>query len=216
MTEELRVGEYEGWILTANGMRIDYINPEPSQITILDIAHSLGNLCRFTGGTKHFYSVAQHSLFVSKIVYDLLKGELTAEEMETTAFYDQMLAALLHDAAEAYINDLASPLKQVINGRYAWVEHGLTKAIFERYGVDMEYKNNIVKDADNIACMHERYFMLPAHKDWPVDKDRVQYEAPQYVGPAEAGQLFMQAFQSVMVKRNAARAEARRTGEDQL
>ncbi len=212
MTEELRVGEYEGWILTANGMRIDYVNPENSQITIVDIAHSLGNLCRFTGGTKHFYSVAQHSLFVTKIVHDLLAGELTAEEMETTAFYDQMLASLLHDAAEAYINDLASPLKQVIKGKYGWVEHGLTEAIFARYGLDMDYKNNIVKDADNIAVMHERYYLLPEHKDWPVDEKMITYAAPQYVGPAEAGQLFLGAFQDVMKKRNAARVDDRANG----
>ena len=209
MTEELRVGEYDGWILTGNGMRIDYVNPEASQITIVDIAHHLGNICRFTGGTRHFYSVAQHSLFVGKIVYDLLKEELSAEEMESVEFYDQILAAVLHDAAEAYINDLASPLKQVIKGKYGWVENGLLKVIFERYGIDIAYKNGIVKDADNIACMHERYYLLPAHKDWQVDKEMITYPAPHYVPPVESGKMFLGVVRDLIIKRNAARLEAR-------
>lgn len=213
MTDELRVGEHEGWILTANAMRIDYVNPEPSQITMADIAHSLGNLCRFTGATKQFYSVAQHSCFVARIVEDLLGGEVTAEERDTVEFQDQLLAAMLHDAAEAYINDLASPLKQLMGGRYGWIDHGLTNVIFERYGVDIAYKNRIVKDADNIAVMHERYYLLPEHKDWPVDKDRITYGPPPYLPPITAGNMFGEAFAEMFKKRNALRAEERANGE---
>jgi len=212
MTEALRVGGYEGWILTANGMRIDYENPEPSQITMVDIAHSLGNLCRFTGGTKQFYSVAQHSCFVARIVEDILKNELSFDEMETAAFQDQLLAAMLHDAAEAYVNDLASPLKHIMGGRYGWIEHGLTNAIFERYGIDTDYKNNIVKDADNIAVMHERYYLLPEHKDWPVDKSKITYGPPPYLPPSTAGNMFAEAFREMILKRNALRAEERVSG----
>lgn len=209
MTEDLRVGEYDGWILTQHGNKIHYNDPEASQISIVDIAHHLGNLCRFTGGTRLFYSVAQHSMFVTFIVRQLLSGELTAEEQETSGYYDQLLAAMLHDAPEAYINDLASPLKQQIGGKYGWFEHGLSQKIFERYGVDHSYMNKIVKDADNIAVMHERYYLLPKHPDWPVDEDRLQYPAPQYVPPHEIGKLYLQAFTDLIVKRNAARAEER-------
>lgn len=210
MTDELRVGEFDGWILTGMGQRIDYMNPEPSQITILDIANNCGNLCRFTGSTSQFYSVAQHSLFVGAIVHDMLKGELTAEEMETAAFYDQILAAVLHDASEAYINDLASPLKQCMGGKYGWIENGLTKAIFERYGVDIQYKNNIVKDADNIAVMHERHYLLPKHKDWVVDESMITYPPPTFVPPNEAGNMMLGVLKDLINKRNAARGEARR------
>ena len=210
-TDELRVGERTGWVLTQSGMRIDYTNPDPSQITIVDIGHHLSNLCRFTGGTREFYSVAQHSLFVTAIVRETLAAELSAEEQESAEFYDQLLAAMLHDAAEAYVNDLSSPLKAVIGGRYGWIEHGLQKVIYERYGVDIGYLNRLVKDADNIAMVHERYQLLPPHKDWPVDPDTLTYNRPrgiELLGPRESRDLFISAFTELLLSRNAARMQS--------
>jgi len=62
-----------------------------------DIVHSLSLMNRFNGAALFPYSVAQHSLHVAS----LLPAELRLE-------------GLLHDAAEAYIGDMVSPLKQVM------------------------------------------------------------------------------------------------------
>lgn len=100
---------------TVSGRMINLANPEPADININDIAHSLANLCRFTGHTKSFYSVAQHSLLASLNV-----GA------------EHALVALMHDAAEAYIGDLAAPLKYMLPA-YREVEAGLWDAIAWKY-----------------------------------------------------------------------------------
>src|SRR5262245_14828098 len=72
-------------IMLYSGAWFDFLAPSESAFTIEDIAHGLSNICRYSGQCKRFYSVAEHSLLVSEV----------AEGFE--------FAALLHDAAEAFI-----------------------------------------------------------------------------------------------------------------
>jgi len=82
------------WIQTRSGKRLDLTAPRAEDIDPMDIAYSLSKLCRFNGHTLRFYSVAQHSVILSEQV------------SPEAAFY-----GLMHDAAEAYIGDIATPLK---------------------------------------------------------------------------------------------------------
>ena len=84
------------FIVTYTGKQFFFDDVQPDSIDIRDIAHALSQLCRFTGHSNLFYSVAQHSLLVS-------------EKMPGRPI--DKLTALLHDAAEAYIGDVSSPLK---------------------------------------------------------------------------------------------------------
>lgn len=77
---------------TGRFLQLDEIKPE--DICIEDIAHSLSMQCRYNGHVGVFYSVAQHSVLSSLLVPERLA-----------------LAALLHDAAEAYTGDVISPIK---------------------------------------------------------------------------------------------------------
>ena len=48
----------EASIRTYTGRYFDILNPQAKDVSIIDIA--LSQLCRFTGHTEEFYSVAQH------------------------------------------------------------------------------------------------------------------------------------------------------------
>lgn len=147
------------WILTRSGRKFDLANPTATMVDPADIAHSLSMQCRFNGHTSAFYSVAQHCLLVA----DLVPAE-------------HQLAALLHDATEAYVGDMVRPLKQ---GMHNWAKHhGLAcayeateervwHAICDRFNVDPIMPKS-VKHADLVALATEKRDLMPQHPEpWP-------------------------------------------------
>lgn len=146
-------------IQLSSGRFFDFTSFEPHEIKIEDIACALAKLCRFTGHCNAFYSVAQHSVIVSKIVPP-----------------EHALAALLHDASEAYINDLSRPLKQ-INPEYVDFEHNrLWPAVAAAFKLPRVLPA-CVKEADNIALVTERRDLMPLPEgmadEWHWAKDIV-------------------------------------------
>lgn len=107
------------WIETYTGKKLFFLNPHPDDIVIDDIAHALSNQCRFSGHCKEFYSVAEHSVYVSKLLESKYK-----------------LAGLFHDAAEAYICDIPRPLKALLP-EYMEVEDILMQSISDKF--EFEY-----------------------------------------------------------------------------
>lgn len=127
----------EYWIQTRKGTKFDLLSPDPATLDIEEIAHSLSLLCRFTGHTRRFMSVAQHSVIVS---------ELTSPE---SAF-----DGLMHDATEAYVGDVSRPLKRLLPD-YKKIEDGVAAAISLRFGVS-DPLPEAVKVADNVSLLWER------------------------------------------------------------
>lgn len=123
-------------IRTYKGHYFDVFNPNPDQIDIEDIAHSLSLLCRFAGHIQSFYSVAEHSIWVSRN---------TSQESR--------LSALLHDASEAYLIDLPSPIKKEIS-QYLEIEDNLMKVIAQKLGFNYPFSEE-VKKADKMALEYE-------------------------------------------------------------
>jgi len=123
------------WIKTYNG-KFDFAKMDPADITIKDIAHALANICRFGGHGKEFYSVAQHSVYVSQIVPAV-----------------DARAGLMHDATEAYIGDMVRPLKGLIPA-FGEFEDRLWRIIAGKYGLPMELPET-VHEADDIALAIE-------------------------------------------------------------
>ncbi len=123
-------------IQTWSGLLFDITDPDPAQVDIRDIAHSLANQCRFNGHCQKFYSVAEHSVLVSRIV----SAEFALE-------------ALLHDAAEAYVSDLPSPVKECLSG-FSRFEENVHAVIAEKFGVPAEI-SSAVSDADRLAFAAE-------------------------------------------------------------
>ena len=58
--------EFEPYIETARGKKFRFLDPRPEDIDIIDIAHALSNICRFTGHTKRFYCVSPETLVLTK------------------------------------------------------------------------------------------------------------------------------------------------------
>jgi 5'-deoxynucleotidase YfbR-like HD superfamily hydrolase len=129
---------------------IDPCNPEPADICIEDIAHALPQICRFTGHASVFYSVAQHSLWVSEWLANRGASPLL------------QLAGLLHDASEAYLSDLNTPAKRQLRD-YLAAEERVQGAIAEAFGLPFEIlKCRTVKDADKAAYEWEKpRYLLP-------------------------------------------------------
>lgn len=157
-------------IQTLSGSYFNFLEPSPDTIVITDIAHALSNLCRFTGHCNSFYSVAQHSVLVSKLVPKKYQ-----------------LAGLLHDAAEAYIGDIASPLKQLLP-EYKTIERRLEQVIFYKYDIEFPL-HSCIKEADQIALLTEKRDVMSQHdhdymywnKDYlhlQPDKDKIIPESP--------------------------------------
>lgn len=142
------------WILTEGGRTFNFLLPN-NDIRIADIAGALSKMCRFTGHCRRFYSVATHCVLVSYLVPA-----------------DLALEALLHDAHEAYIGDVSTPLKSLLPD-YRFVEERVEAEVRAFFGVPIDL-NPIVKDADRRACTIERSLLLPEHPDWPSDSS-VQY-----------------------------------------
>lgn len=138
------------WIETFTGRQFYPLDPNPEDICIEDIAHALSNICRFNGHVKQFYSVAEHSVFVA-----------------LCSPVKHRVAALLHDASEAYLCDLPRPVKLNVIG-YAEAEHRLMECIARKFGFGMPLPE-IVKLNDNRILLDEReQFMPPSDRDWEL------------------------------------------------
>lgn len=125
------------WMKTNSGDRFNFL--EPKNFKIHDIAHALSNICRFTGHCSEFYSVAQHSI--------LICSELQHTDRDT------QLWALLHDASEAYLGDVSSPLKRMLPD-YKVLETKCMNAIAHHFRLSPVIPN-IVHMLDLRICLTE-------------------------------------------------------------
>ena len=139
---ENRVGN---WIQTYTGQKFWPIDPREGEIVIEDIAHSLSLQCRFNGHINNFYSVAQHCLHVSQLSNS-----------------ENALWGLLHDASEAYLCDLPSPLKHfsTMGTEYRKIESKLMVFICLRFGLSITEPED-VRSADQMMLYWERRDLLP-------------------------------------------------------
>ena len=154
----------DAWILTFTGRKFWPLDPRAEDVCIEDIAHALSLKCRFTGHCREFYSVAQHSVLVSHYVAD--RGGDAALQ----------LAALLHDAGEAYLPDVARPIKsridvlQIRKGQpgitgtipFRAAEDDLMSVIEFALGLESAVsRHRMIKEADVALLLSERRDLMP-------------------------------------------------------
>lgn len=144
--------ERGSWMQTFTGRMFYPLAAEPGDIDPVDVAHALSQMCRYGGHTRRFYSVAEHSVLVSRWLEDAIGGTLGRAEA---------VRGLLHDAAEAYVGDMVRPLKHHMP-QYREVEDRLLGVVAERFGVEGGVYSPAVKEADNRILLDERAELLTA------------------------------------------------------
>lgn len=177
------------YILVGAGGKFYFREPEKFNYDIRHIAGALSRLCRFTGHTSQFYSVAQHSAFCADWLLRTNRPQFALE-------------ALLHDAPEAFIADLSSPLKSLLP-EYKALEAPIQRAIYDAFGVTVRPedvvsggKSRAVHEADMVALATEKRDLMPFDPEpWPclngIDPARLPLIP---LNPLDAEELFLQMF----------------------
>lgn len=130
--------EYDGYMQTYIGTKFYPANPTPDTIFLEDIAHALSNICRYSGHSKYFYSVAEHCNVMAKL------------------FPSYAGLALFHDCAEAYMGDIPRPVKALLP-EYRLMENKILRVVFDMAGLVLNRESlEIIEYMDNVMLSHER------------------------------------------------------------
>lgn len=168
-------------IETYLGKRFRPLSPRRDDISVIDIAHALSHQCRFSGHTKFHYSVAQHSVLVSRLLW--------AESP------DVQLWGLLHDASEAYLVDLPTPLK---NDRrlsfYREAEAKLMEVVCDHFRLPFT-EPEVVRKADAVMLSTEVRDLMPGRGDhWSKLTEQPTLERIKPWTPEYSKGQFLKAF----------------------
>jgi hypothetical protein len=141
-----RLGRGErDWMQTFSGVHYYPAHPRVEDVCILDIAHALSNLCRYTGHVRKFYSVAEHCVLVSQVVPP-----------------EFAFIGLMHDAPEFVLNDLNRPTKHLpwLWG-YRRIEARNWKVIAEKFGLPLVLPPEIHQADIGVLLAEQAVLMLP-------------------------------------------------------
>lgn len=164
------------WIATYTGGVFFPLAPRIEDVRISDIAHALAQLCRFAGHTRTFYSVAQHSVLVSHLCSQ-----------------QDALWGLLHDASEAYLSDIVSPLKRASGmGGYRVIEQRVQQTIAQAFTLPLVEPSS-VKAADQALLRIEQRDLVTMPDGWDVHVPAHHRRIEPWT-PAHAEERFLARF----------------------
>lgn len=156
-------------IQTFSGRWFDLGEPKPEMVDPLDIASALANTGRFSGHTRAYYSVAQHSVLVALAVAEQL-GDEHPHRSEALRW------ALLHDAHEAYTGDFTRPLKRAMQGECSIanedplgiIQSRVDAAVRARFGLGQLSATTLelVKRCDTVVLATERRDVMAPGLEW--------------------------------------------------
>lgn len=172
-----------GYIRTYKDVEFYFNNPTIDMIDLEDIAHSLSLQCRYNGHIKKYYSVAEHSVWVSKIV-----------DPKYAMF------GLMHDAPEAYIGDMVAPLK-IMMDKFIEIDDQILELVASKFNFEINPESKkAVKEADYIMFVTEirdlRNFHTERHEYKPL-KQKVKG-----LSPKKAKQLFLDRYHELQNSNN--------------
>lgn len=178
------------YLQTVSGRWVNPFEPDPGQIDPGDIARALANQCRFGGHSRVFYSVAQHCVIVSRVV-EARDGDV-----------EDVFAALMHDAAEAYLGDMPHPLKHrsALGAAFREAEARLEVAIRDRFKIRVDVPE--IKRVDRALLATERRAFSAEVWHWP-ELDEVEPLELQLTAwsPDEAADAFAKRYAELEARR---------------
>jgi len=182
----MQVKQTESCIAITGGVFFDLLRPDEMEYDIEVIANALSHLCRYTGHVDRFYSVAEHCVLVSKAV---------AEKYA--------LEGLLHDASEAFVGDVSSPLKKLLP-EYQKIEDNIQRAIAKYFGLVYPFPS-AVHEADKRLYWAERATVAPG-KDglWHQELRASRKVVPSGMSPIMAKRMFLARYKELTNERKLA------------
>lgn len=171
----------ESCITTSSGKFFDILKPEEYDYDVEEIATALSNICRYTGHVNRFYSVAEHSVLVSRIVPERLA-----------------LAGLLHDASEAYLGDMSSPLKKLLP-EYKAIEDRVQRSIATYFQLPFPFGEEI-HAADKRMYWQERQSVADngiRDKLWHKDYAATRKVEAMGMSPMMARRMFIKRYREL-------------------
>lgn len=179
-------------LTTRSGRKLDPLNIMPDDIDIEDIAYSLSMQCRFNGHCKNFYSVAQHSIRVAEAA----TGNPHHEKYR--------LELLLHDAAEAYIGDLITPIKRLCD-EYKDIEYRIDIAIAHKFNLNCPHypiKSCEIDIGAIIDYYDKQLLMAEFIEIMPGDNiGEPEITIPPIPSASSAAELFLEKYKQYQVLR---------------
>lgn len=154
-------------------------------VDIRDIASALSKICRFGGHNLRFFSVAEHSIVVSKLVQAKTGNNRLA------------LQGLLHDAHEAYIGDFPSPLKRYFP-ELETISDQAWEAVRRHFNLPVKL-DPVVKEADREAMTLEvrQNMAKPIDVDWSGLAEPTKVFALEFLDPKKAELRFLRRYRKL-------------------
>ena len=182
---------WEPWIQTHTGKKFHFVSGPVTEVDIQDIATALSRVPRWAGHTTKFYSAAQHCVNTSLLVRERGGDNLEQKKAE------------LHDAQEAYMCDLPSPLKRMIP-RYKEIENKVWSKISRALLGKVHDIDGLVKECDITMLITEArdLFSFPPIDDWVAKCNRNNGNPPWEktivpCGPEKAKKLFLERWEEL-------------------
>lgn len=168
----------KSWIQTYTGKQFWPLDPKEEDIDIIDIAHALSMKCRYGGHSKTFYSVAEHSIFVSSYCPNKYK-----------------LEGLLHDATEGYLPDVVRPLKQHLTG-FKQIEDNMARIIAKCFNLIYPFPEEVKRIDTAILGDEKRFLMADEPADWLLQEKPLGIAKFHFFPPKKGNvkQIFLDLF----------------------
>lgn len=165
----------EGHMITHSGILFNLLEPMMEDINPIDIAVHLARTARWNGGTRHFYSVAEHCCRC----HDKAPGHLKA-------------LALLHDAEEAYWGDIIKTVKVLLRRECSVIPGKMSELrslIFKRFGISEEGYEEVVKiDMEELQWDFDNQIVASNHFPWNEMVSTAEW-LMRFNGLAEIGKI---------------------------